>query len=70
MAGLRTGASRQNQDLRDYRIFRILTALVCIWLGGIFGWGETRKTGDLILAKAEGQAGLSGSAGVPPAKPR
>ena len=49
MAGLRAGASRQNQDLRDYGIFRILTALVRIWLGGIFGWGETRKMGETTI---------------------
>ena len=51
-AGLRAGASRQKQDLRDYGIFRILTALVRIRLGGIFGCGETRKMGETKYCKS------------------
>ena len=46
-------ASCQNQDLRDYRIFRILPArvfkrqaLIRVCLGGIFGYGEKRKPGE------------------------
>ena len=51
--GLRGQASRQNQDLRDYRIFRILPArvfnrqaLVRIRLVRICGYGEKRKLGE------------------------
>ena len=47
-------ASYQNQDLLDYRVFRIppgarifhRQALVYIPLGGISGYGEKRKPGE------------------------
>ena len=46
-------ASRQNQDLRDYRIFRIRQArvfdrqaLIRNRMGGICGYGEKRNSGE------------------------
>ena len=55
---MRGQASRQNQDLRDYRIFRILTArvfkrqaLTRICIGGISGCGEKRRLGEIEILK-------------------
>ena len=51
--GLQEYASHHNQDLRDYRIFRIRPArvfdgqaLIRIRLVGIYGYGEKRKLGE------------------------
>ena len=53
-------ASCQNQDLRDYRIFRIPLSHLCAAsahpqipnrIGGIFGRGEKRKPGENEILK-------------------
>ena len=50
--------SCQNQDLRDYRIFRIILArlrpdkrLIHIRIGGIFCYGEKRRLGEIEILK-------------------
>jgi len=52
--GLQGRVSCQNQDSRDYRIFRIRPArafngqaLIRIRLDGISGYGEKRKLGEV-----------------------